>query len=348
LIALVGWRLAESPGRLLSRARAATDASDWRTALGYWRALNTTKAARGVTYLEEAKACLALGFAAQAEHSLRRAIAADPTDSEPWRLLLEILRVEDRTLEILHIGWEAYARVRPEARQVLLRELTLSLLADLPDELARTTLRRWVEADSADVDARVALLQRIVTQPRAADPDRAYLLDSLEKLLAEHPKHIAARDALVTALADAGQPERGHTLLDEWPEADRDARYWRLRGRWDLEYDHRPDQAVTAFRTALAELPQDWRSWYRLARALRILGRNIESDQAAETVSRIREVFEPVVLGPRLDAAFDHLDDPAALRDLAVLCNRAGLTRLADAWYSLAQTTVESSGPLSR
>ena len=44
------------------------------------------------------------------------------------------------------------------AQRELLRELTLGLLADLPDEQIRTTLRRWVDADSDDVDAQIALL----------------------------------------------------------------------------------------------------------------------------------------------------------------------------------------------
>ena len=148
-------------------------------------------------------------------------------------------------------------------------------------------------------------------------------------------------------MADAGEPDRGRAVLNSWPESTRDARYWRLRGRWDLEYDHQPEQAVSAFRTALVDLPQDWRSWYRLARALHILGRDGESQQAAESVSRIREVLDPLVLGPRLHAAFDHLDDPAALRDLAALCNRAGLTRLADAWLAEAQRHAAQPPPHS-
>jgi hypothetical protein len=285
--------------------------------------------------------------AAQAERSLRRAIAADPADPEPWRLLIEILRVEDRTLEAQQLGWAAYAQVPPEARRTLLRELTLALLADLPDEVFRTTLGRWVEADPADIDARVALLQRIALQPRAADPDRSSRLARLEALVASHPEHIGAREAHVTALADAGEPDRGRAVLDGWPgpESTRDPRYWRLRGRWELEFDHHPERAAAAFQNALATLPQDWRSWSRLARALRRLGRNGPARQAAETVGRIREVLDPLVLGPGLDTAFDHLDDPAALRDLAGLCNRAGLTRLADAWRAEARV---AAGPTER
>ncbi len=156
-----------------------------------------------------------------------------------------------------------------------------------------------------------------------------------------HPDHVGAREALIVALADAGDPERGRALLDSWPAALRDGRYWRLRGRWDLEYDRRPDQAVVAFYTALEAFPQDWRSWYRLARALRMLGRDTDGRQAAASVSRIREILDPLTLGPRLDAAVNHLDDPAALEDLALLCDRAGLKRLADAWRVLIPDAAE-------
>jgi tetratricopeptide (TPR) repeat protein len=338
----------DSPERLQGRAEAAAHAGDWVTALNLWRTINSTKAASGLTHLGEARACLALGRALQAEQSLRRSIAADPVDPAPWRLLLQILRVEDRTLEALHMGWEAFDQARPESRRVLLRELTLSLLADLPDERMRTTLRRWIDADGDDVDARIALLQRIAIQPRAADPDRASVLAELESILASHPDHVAAREVLVTALADAGEPKRGRALLDEWPTTARDSRYWRLRGRWDLEYDHRPEEAATAFRSVLSELPQDWRSWYRLARALHILGREGESRQAAETVSRIREVLDPLALGPRLDAAFDHLDDPVTFEDLATLCARAGLARLGQAWRAEGQSTTPAPEDGSR
>ena len=101
--------------------------------------------------------------------------------------------------------------VLPEARPQLLRELTLAALTDLPDDLARSTLKRWIDADPGDVDARVAFLRRIGAEPRADDPDRESRLVQLRDLLASHPEHVDAREALVTALADAGEPERGRT-----------------------------------------------------------------------------------------------------------------------------------------
>jgi predicted Zn-dependent protease len=330
------WATVDSPASLVNRAEAASRTGNWVLALNYWRSVNATEAARSATHLGEAQACLKLSRAAQAERSLRKAITADATSAEPWRLLLEILRVEDRIVEEQRLGWDGYEQVRANERQALLRELTLGLLVELPDELVRSTLHRWIDADKTDLDAQVALVQRIATQPRANDPNRPLLMATTEAILAEHPDHIGAREALVSAYADSGEPDRGRTVLDAWPGSSRDARYWRLRGRWLLEYDHRPDEAVMALQTALAELPQDWRSWYRLARVYHILGRFPESTRAAESTSRIREVLDPLTLAPRLANAFDHLDKPEAYTELAAICDRAGLTRLAAAWRAQA------------
>jgi tetratricopeptide (TPR) repeat protein len=331
----------ESPAHLRSEAERAARAGDTAAALRAWRAFNATDAARGETYLAEARAALALGYAPQAERSLRRAIAADPAAPEAWKLLLEILWVEDRTPDAQDVVWESYDRVPARSRRDVLRALTLALLEDVPDETARAALKRWIAADPGDVDARVALLQRIASQPRAADPDRQSRLAELEQLVADHPDHLGAREALATALADAGEPERGRAVLDGWPgsESGRDARYWRLCGRWELEYDRHPDRAEAAFRRALETVPQDWRSWSGLARALTRLGRTTDARRAAEAVGRIREALEPTALGTRLDDDFKRLNDPQALHDLAALAAQAGLSRLADAWRAEAETS---------
>ena len=192
-ITAILWLTSESPTRLLERAEAASQDHSWHTALRYWRAVNNTKAAGSTTYLGEAKVCLALGYAHQAERNLRQAIAADQANAEAWRLLLEILRVEERIVEAQALGWEAYNRLHDRSRRDLLRELTLGALAEFPDELARTTLQRWVDADQADIDARVALIERIATQPRASDPSRPALLAQVERILTGHPEHIGAR-----------------------------------------------------------------------------------------------------------------------------------------------------------
>jgi tetratricopeptide (TPR) repeat protein len=335
--------LSGSREQLRSQAEAAARSGDWARALKIWREINSSDAANGLSHLGEARAALALGRALQSEQALRRSVVADQEHLESWQLLLQILRVEDRTLDASRTGWEAYGSVRPESRAAVLKELTLGLLAELPDDDVRKALRRWTDADKNDLDARIALIERIALQPRAGDSDRETLLAELESMVAEHPDHIAARQALVTALADAGEPERGRAILGEWPASGRDSRYWRLRGRWDLEYDNRPAEAATAFRSALEEAPQDWRSWYRLARALRAIGRDEESRQAAETVSRIRGALDPLLLRPLLDESLGHLGDKASLEEIAGLCKRAGLARLGEAWHGEARVVMQGA-----
>ena len=325
LFIFISWLATDSPTVLRKKAEAAARAGNWRMALQYWKAINANGTTQVFSYLGEARAYLALGQAAQAESVLHRAIAVGPLDPEPWQLLLQILFIEDRTLEAQRLGWKAYASIRSEARPALLRTLTFGLLTDLPNDQIRMILQQWINADPDDLNAQIALWHSITLQPRATDPDRPTVLAALETLLVKHPDHMAAREVLITALADAGEPDRGRTLLETWPQSIQDARYWRLRGRWDLEYDHHPQHAVAALQKALVDLPQDWRSWYRLARALHIVGRDSESKKATEAVSRIREVLDPLVLEPAAAAAFDHLTDPAALHDLANLCSQAGL-----------------------
>ncbi len=148
------------------------------------------------------------------------------------------------------------------------------------------------------------------------------------------------------ALAESGQPDRGRQALDDWPRDRRDARYDRLRGRWDLEYDARPEQAVASLQRALEVLPHDWKTLYRLARAWQRLGRPEEARRAAEDLARLREALDPARLGPRLDADLARLDNPDARRDLAALCASARLQRLAGAWRREAETIGPEPRPM--
>ena len=320
----------------------------WPAVSSAWRSWNTTDRERGAAFLAEARAAIALGRAGDAERALARSSSLEPSDPEPWRLRLELLRVEDRGVDAQRVGWEAYAAVPPgPARRGVLKGLTLALLADMPDDLARSTLAHWAEGSSRtvpggspDPDARVALLQRFGAMPRAGDLDRDARVAELAAVLESDPGHLAAREALVSTLADSGEPERGRAALEAWPEAGRDARYRRLKGRWELEFDHRPELAVGSFRRALEELPHDWKTRVRLARALRASGRDAEARVEAEAVGRLRERLDPGTLGPRLVTDLDRANprepmsdpDPLAMTDLADLCAAAGLTRLAEAW----------------
>jgi thioredoxin-like negative regulator of GroEL len=290
--------------------------------------------------LVAARSALAEGRAAHAERALIEATRADPADPVPWRLWLELLRLEDRRHDARRVGGEALQAVPPSARREVLAAWTLALLADVPTDMAREALRRFLDADPHDADAQVALLRRIAIDPRPGDPTPAQRVEALEALLADRPGHLGGREALVGAWYDLGEPAHASAVLDAWPTEARDSRYHRLDGRRALEFTRDPARAVAALRRAAADRPDDWTTHFLLARALYASGADSEARAAAETVTRLREVLEPTALGRRLDANLARRDDPAACLDLAALCDRVGLDDLADAWRREARAVV--------
>lgn len=315
-----------------ARAEAAVEAKDWEKALALWRRVNASPDASGESFLQEGRACLALGRAAQAEDALLKAVAAAPRDVQGWLFLAGIYRVEDRQLDAMNLGRRAVEEIAPADRAALLREVTLTALTELPDDMARSTLARWLAADPADVEAETALLRRIGSDPRSDDPGRQARRARLEELTAARPDHSNAREALAILLADGRDDDEFRSVLDAWPADRRDARYWRLMGRLLLDVDRRPGEAADAFRRVLAETPHDWRTHYGLARALTKAGRSEEAAAEARTVGRIREAIDPLTLGATLESAVTRLDQPSARGAVADLCARVGLERLAQAW----------------
>ncbi len=330
----IGWaaRARDRPRRLLDRAEAATRSGDLRAARLAWSEVNRADGATARTCLAEARVDLEADRGRDAGLALERASGLDPRDAEAWRGRLDRLRLLDRPVEALALGLEALGSVGPTDRRSILAATTLAAFSDLPEADARARLRRWIAADPADADARVALLARVAANPEAGDPDRAARIAELAAILDREPGHVAAREALVNALGDAGEPDRGRRALEAWPVAARDARFDRLRARWDLDYDGRAARAEAGYRRALAAFPHDWRSHYGLARALRTLGRGPEAAPEALAVARLRERLDPATLGPRLAADLAGPVTARAALDLAGLCESTGLARLAEAW----------------
>ena len=156
--------------------------------------------------------------------------------------------------------------------------------------------------------------------PRPATPGLDDWVATLTAILDRDPGRVAAREALVIALDERGEPDRGRDVLAAWPESSRDARYDRLVGRRALDHDRDPARAVAALERAVAELPQDWKARARLARAYHALDRPADAAREAARVAALRELLDPSTLVPRLASDLARPDDPAARRDLADLC----------------------------
>jgi tetratricopeptide (TPR) repeat protein len=346
LLSAVGFLLIRGDRRSLkAQAESAVKAKDWEGALKLWRKVNASADASGATLLQEGRACLALGRAAQAESALRKSVAATPEDAQAWLFLAVIFRVEDRQIDAMNLLWRAIDSIPPADRSALLREVTLTVLTELPADDARSTLDRWLAADPSDVEAETALLRRIGSDPQSDDPDRQTRRERLEALMVDHLDHPNVRETLALLLVDGRDDDDFRAVLDAWPGDSRDARYWRLKGRLQLDVDRRPEPAVDAFRRALAEVPHDWRTHYSLARALTRLNKAEEAAEEARTVSRIREAIDPLTLGPILGSAVTRLDQPSARATIADLCERVGLERLAQAWRSAASPEASPIRP---
>lgn len=345
---LVGLRMSRpDPAALIRRAEHAASEKRWPEAASFWAEVNRTSSATGSTHWAEAQARLKLERAREAEASIERATIIEPTLAEPWRLWLELLRLEDRPAEALRVGREAIRAVQPIDRRDVLKALTLALFADPPDDVALPTLRAWAQADPDDLNARLAVLARqVLAGPRQSGPiaARAARAATLEAMFERSPEHPGVRAATVAALAESGDVERGRALLESWPEAARDLGYQRLRGRWALDYDDRPVEAEAAYRSVLDVLPFDWKTRTRLARALHAQGRSDEANREAETVARHREALDPSHLGPRLTRDLERLDEAPALADLAALCESVGLPDVAVAWRAEARAARELAG----
>ena len=228
--------------------------------------------------------------------------------------------------------------------------MTLAVLAELPDDEARTRLDRWIAADPNDLDTRVSRLARIAANAHPGDPDRASRIAQLTEILERDPNHVPARESLLVALADAGEPDRGRAILEAWPEGSRDVRFTRLRGRWDLDYDHQPDRAAKAYFRTLADLPHDWKSHYGLARAYRALGRDLEARAEAEAVadSANGSIRRPSALASPMTSPGSTTLKPCSI--CSTLCQGVGLADLAESWRreALARPSARGTLPTDR
>ncbi len=320
------------PSNQRRRAIESFNAGRPRDAAQQLRIYNRTGYATVESWREESRAWLSANQAREAETTLIQAINRFPTDPLLQLMRLEIERVEDRIVEAISNGDQALANVHSEDRVLILRGLTITLLDTIPDERAREKLKIWLQADPKDREAEVALMKRMASDPMAGDIDRPTRIARLKSMIQMDPSFVQAYEALTIELAASGLIDEGRVILDHWPKNARDVRYDRLKGRWELEYDHQPELAIQSFQRVLQHIPHDKTSWFRLSRAYKSIGRDRESQSAADRVTKLVEILDPRTLSPRLTEDFERLNNPRSKLDLAEVCEKAGLVKLANAW----------------
>ncbi len=256
----------------------------------------------------------------------------NPDKPDGWLLILDLARIlgssdmmMENTNQILKIN--SVNRSTP----VLLAS-TLGLLTDLDQLEVRKRLNKWSASELESPLARAYLLLRYAENPLPEDPPRDLRIEQARVLASRYPDSIAVFTALIETLFNGGYYQEAMEVLDKWPLEHRSGTaYHRLQGRrlQDVEGKHR--DAVGEYQEALKFMPHDWKTRYRLARALAASGKTEESRNEARRMSEIRESLDPIQLGELLKSALPKGRSPEPDR-LVGLLKKIGLNPLADAW----------------
>lgn len=254
-----------------------------------------------------------------------------------WLLVLDLDRVLG-DLDLLTSDIESLLqsdRIVPTS--ALLTSATLGILTDLDQAEVRKRLNRWVESEPDEPLAQAALLLRYTTNPMPEDPPRDLRLQQARKLLEHFPSNTSARLVLVESLLNAGLYDEAVATLDEWPANLKNSTAWhRLNGRRLQDVNREPAFAIPELQKVLKQMPQDWKTRYRLSRSFMASGNAEEARKEALRMTETRELLDPVTLEPILKQSFPK-GRPPELKTLLELLDRLELKSFADAWRKWRQ-----------
>ncbi|MBW3540942.1 MAG: tetratricopeptide repeat protein [Planctomycetes bacterium] len=273
--------------------------------------------------LQEGQLLVRLNRAFEAEQSLRDFLALAELDSS---VPVEHVRAGYKWLTYL-----LSVELRLEERKVLLAEQHARGLVDVYDSMqyyfphlliwhtttGREPLNDYLAHDLQNVVLRTAL-GRYHTLEGRLDEARA-LLDNLHR---RQPRELAAAAALLECHFERSDWQAFRDVAKSLPDAAPDEPWLltRMRGELALQ-EGRFEEAVRHFRAVLEDDPANPWSQMGLAEAYAGLERPGERQQALERSLGLAEIRVSL---PRITES-----DPAAYRELAVLCDKVGMTEAA-------------------
>ena len=326
--------LATTEASLRRHIQTATKNNQFSLAETNWQKLNRAKPAAITAQDRIAWATAALradhpGAALAILDEWKNTSAETP---DGWLLILDLLRVlgdADLFAAQLEILLQSPAAMRSPS---VLSSATLGLLTDLDQAEVRSRLTRWVENEPDQPLAQAALLLRYAQNPLPEDPSRDIRLAQARKLLQLFPDSWMARSALVETLFNSGLYDEAAGVLQTWPQNARQTTAWhRLEGRRLQDQAQKPAAAIAEFQQVLKWMPQDWKTRYRLARALMAAGMADEARRQARRMTEIREMLDPTALEPILKRAMPK-GQPPEPPALIELLQRLELEKLATGW----------------
>lgn len=265
-----------------------------------------------------------------------------PEKPEGWLMILDIYRFLGQPDKIMDAFEELRLQETAFRSAPVLMKVTIGLLTDLDPEEVRDRLKRWADAEQNSPMAAATLQQRYLENPLPSDPSRDERLRACRQLVSRFPDSIESHAVLAELLMTSGLMDEAAEILQNWPgNRDNDVNYHRLSGRYlqDVRLDHA--NAIISFQKVLEKLPHDWKTRYRLARALKAVGHLKESQDESVRMLETREKLEPASLEPIIRNAFPRgkAPEPASM---IVLLNNLNLIRLAESWqdWQAEQSTL--------
>ncbi len=282
--------------------------------------------------LDWATAALRGDHPGAALHVLQEWVEKSSDTPEGWIIMLDLLRVLGLGDRIIEAHDQILSNQVARRSPTVLMTLTLGLLTDLEPEQLRQRLQKWVAAEPGEAIAQAALLQRYNENPLPEDPSRDDRLQVCMNLLDRFPTSIETRIAFVELLLTSGQYDEAGEALKQWPAQVKESiSHQRLLGRYlqDNLQDH--ENAILSFQNVLKKATFDWKTRYRLARALKAAGQAEKAMTESARMLEIRELLEPNRLEPIIRQAFPK-GKPPEPKQLVELLDKIGLNALADAW----------------
>jgi|LakMenEpi03Aug12_release.lakeMendotaPanAssembly.Ray.scaffolds.fasta_scaffold32836_2 predicted Zn-dependent protease len=257
---------------------------------------------------------------------------SNPDKPDGWLLILDLARIFGSSDMMMENTNEILNHAMVNRSTAVLLASTLGLLTDLDPLEVRARLNKWSESEQESPLARAYLLLRYAENPLPEDPSRDLRIEQARVLASRYPDSIPVLTALIETLFNGGYYQEATEVLDKWPLDYRTGTaFHRLQGRRLQDVDGKHGEAVGEYEEALKFMPHDWKTRYRLARALAASGKTEESRKEARRMSEIRESLDPIQLGELLKAALPKGRSPEPER-LVALLKKIGLKPLADAW----------------
>jgi predicted Zn-dependent protease len=289
---------------------------------------------RAVVLVQQGKAHYIAHRLARSEAAWTEARKLNPVVPEAGWLLIQQYYLQGRDDEARRLALELHPKENDPYDRV---RYLLELVREDVEHLAAAGVIPWLEpavkADAKDKASALGLGRALVKEGRAEEGLRL-----LRETLSNSPDDPAAWQALLGGLADAGEIEQLEKELGRLPRAIAGERRFAVyRGRVAQERQRYPE-AIVAYSQALELTPDDPKLIFRMARSLRLAGRETEAKRyearEAEITAALKEqkeVYKDALAIKTLGAQ----PEPLLYQRIANLRERLGRSDEALAWHRL-------------